>query len=44
MKIPYDVWLKVRQGKDLDTELMFWDLCKKNTTSALFVEIKDVKC
>ncbi len=43
MIIPYDVWLKVRQGKDLDTELMWWNLCKSNTTSALFVEIKDVK-
>lgn len=41
MRIPFDVWLKVRQGKDLDTELMFWDLCKKNTTSALWVEIKE---
>lgn len=43
MIIPYDVWLKVRQGKDLDTELMWWSLRKSNTTSTLFVEIKDTK-
>ena len=41
MTVSFDVWLKVRQGKDLDTELMWWNLCKKNTTSALWVEIKE---
>lgn len=39
MIIPYDVWLKVRQGKDLDTELMWWRWNKSNTTSACWVEI-----
>ena len=39
MIIPYDVWLKVRQGKDLDTELTWWNLCKSNTKSALWIEI-----
>jgi len=39
MKIPFDVWLRVRQGKDLDTELMMWNISKSNTTSALWVEI-----
>ena len=39
MIIPYDVWLKVRQGKDLDIELMWWK--PSNTTSAFWVEIKD---
>lgn len=43
MIIPYDVWIKVRQGNYLDTELMSWDLCKKNTTSAAWVEIKDIE-
>ena len=39
MIIPFDVWLQVRQGKDLDTELMMWNISKSNTTSALWVEI-----
>lgn len=39
MIIPFDVWLRVRQGKDLDTELMMWNISKSNTTSALWVEI-----
>lgn len=39
MKIPFDVWLRIRQGKDLDTELMMWNISKSNTTSALWVEI-----
>ena len=39
MIIPYDVWLKVKQGKDLDTELRWWNISKSNTTSAMFVEI-----
>lgn len=39
MTIPFDVWLRVRQGKDLDTELMMWNISKSNTTSALWVEI-----
>lgn len=41
MIIPYDVWLKVIQGKDLDTELMWWNLCKSNTMSALYIELKE---
>lgn len=39
MIIPFDVWLRVRQGRDLDTELMMWNISKDNTTSALWVEI-----
>ena len=39
MIIPFDVWLHVRQGKDLDTELAWWNIRKGNTTSALWVEI-----
>lgn len=39
MKIPYDVWLRVRQGKNLDAELGWWVISKSNTTSALWVEI-----
>lgn len=39
MKIPFDVWLQIGQGKDLDTELGWWNISKSNTTSALWVEI-----
>lgn len=41
MKIPYDVWLKTKYSReiDLDTALRWWNLCKSNTTSALWVEI-----
>lgn len=39
MMIPFDVWLRVRQGKNLDTELMMWNIIKSNTTSALWIEI-----
>lgn len=40
MAIPYDVWLRVRQGKDLDIELMMWNMSKGNTTSTMWVETK----
>lgn len=39
MIIPFDVWLQVRLGKDLDAELGWWSISKSNTASALWVEI-----
>lgn len=39
MIIPFDVWLQVGQGKDLDVELEWWSISKSNTASALWVEI-----
>ena len=40
MIIPFDVWLKIRQGKDLDIELMMWNISKNNTASTMWIETK----
>lgn len=37
MIIPFDVWLRVKQGKDLETELMLF--IPSTTTSAMWVEM-----
>ena len=40
MIVPYDVWLRIRQGGNLDVELGWWTISKSNTTSALWVEMQ----